>query len=364
MSDDARWTPILRALPPTVPFVAPDALQRRRGRPFRVRLGANESAFGISPVALAAMREAAGRSSWYGDPESWELRQALAACHGVEPGNLVVGSGIDDLLALVIRAFVGPGDRVVTSLGGYPTFNYHAAGHGAAVERVPYRDDRNDLAALAASAGLARARLLYLANPDNPSGTVAPAAEVERMVELVPPSCLLVLDEAYSDFAPELPAIDAEDPRVIRLRTFSKAHGLAGARIGYAIARRATIAAFERIRQHFGVNLVAQVGALASLGDPEFLAGVVAEVARGRAEYAALATRLGLSSIPSATNFVSIDVGGSDRARAMVQALADRDVFVRMPGAPPLDRCIRVTIGTGPEREAFAEVFSELCGPG
>ena len=145
------------------------------------------------------------------------------------------------------------------------------------------------------------------------------------------------------------------------MRTFSKAHGMAGARIGYAIAPARTIAGLGRIRNHFGVNRIAQAGALASLGDPAFIASVVEEVARGRDEYHALARRLGLASVPSATNFVAIDAGGDGaRARALLARLQDAGVFVRMPGVAPLDRCIRVTVGTAEERARFARIFEAV----
>lgn len=176
---------------------------------------------------------------------------------------------------------------------------------------------------------------------------------------------LLVLDEAYIDFAPASAAfpIEAGDPRVIRMRTFSKAHGMAGARVGYAVAPARAIGGLGRIRNHFGVNRIAQAGALASLGDTAFIASVVGEVARGRNDYYALAQRLGLSTVQSATNFVAIDMGADgDRARAVLARLQDEGVFVRMPGVAPLDRCIRVTVGTEEERALFAEIFEAVSG--
>ena len=181
-------------------------------------------------------------------------------------------------------------------------------------------------------------------------------------LDSLPGGCLLLLDEAYSDFAPAqaIPQIDASDQRVLRLRTFSKAHGMAGARIGYAIGDVEIISAFEKIRLHFGVNLIAQAGALASLEDTSYLQEVIAEVEQGRRDYAELARSLGLHAIPSAANFVSIDVGGPERARALMAALAEQDVFVRMPGAPPLNRCIRLTVGTAEQRAAFATVLREV----
>jgi len=352
-------TRLVAGLPATVPFVGPEALERASGRPFTLRLGANESTFGPSPRAKEAMRAAVERVQFYADPEAHELRSAIAALHGVGMESVAVGAGIDDLLGLIVRAYLEPGATAVTSLGAYPTFNYHVAGFGGRLERVPYREDRNDLAGLAEAARRTGARLVFLANPDNPTGTWYGAGEVQAFMEALPEGCLLLLDEAYGDFAPPdaLPPFDGADPRVVRLRTFSKAHGMAGARIGYAITAPEAVRAFEKIRLHFGVNLAAQEGALASLGDPEHLAWVAAEVARGREEYAALARELGLRPLPSATNFVAMETASAARARATVAALAERGAFIRMPGAPPLDRCIRVTVGTPAERAAFAELL-------
>ena len=355
----APFTRIVQDIPATVPFLAPEAIERRSGKALTLRLGANESAFGPSPLALEAMREAAAQVNWYGDPESYDLRMALAGRHGVGMENVVIGCGIDDLLELIVRTYLETGQTAVTSLGGYPTFAYHVAGYGGKLQRVPYRDDRNDLAGLAETANRSQARIVYLANPDNPSGSWVTAEEIGSLVEALPEDCLLLLDEAYSDFAPEnaLLPVDVSDPRVIWARTFSKAHGMAGARIGYALAMAEIIAAFDKIRLHFGVNRVAQAGALASLQDTAHLESVVAAVAEGREEYAALARELGFTPLPSATNFVTMDVGGVERARALVAALAEHGVFIRMPGASPLDRCVRVTVGTPEERAGFAKIL-------
>ena len=360
--DNIPFTEIVRGLPATIPFVGPEAIERARGAPFRVRVGANESAFGVSPKAAAAMTEAVQRLSWYADPEAYDLREALAARHGVAMEELCIGAGIDELLGVVVRMVVEPGRPVVTSLGAYPTFNYHVAGYGGRLEAVPYRDDKEDPEALLEAVRRLQAPLVYLANPDNPMGSWHDSGAVQRFIDALPADCLLVLDEAYIEFAPEgsTPAIDTNDPRVLRMRTFSKAHGMAGARIGYAIGHRALITGLGKIRNHFGVNRVAQAGALASLDDEAFIAGVIAEVDRGRRELAALAERLGLSALPSATNFLAIDVGSGDRARALLAALAEEGVFIRMPGVAPLDRCIRVTVGTAEERALFAETFERV----
>jgi histidinol-phosphate aminotransferase len=360
----SRYARLVAALPATVPFVPPEAFERQAGRPLKLRIGANESAFGPSPKALAAMRTAAQQVNWYCDPEGFVLREALAKRHNVARENIALGAGIDDLLGLIVRAFCDPGDRVVMSFGAYPTFAFHVRGFGATLVTPSYRHDRNDADALAAAARRRKARLVYLSNPDNPTGSWLSAGDVERLIAGLPPSAMLVLDEAYSDFAPPdaIPALDAEDARVIRLRTFSKAYGMAGARIGYAIAPAELVHTFDKIRHHFGVNRIAQEGALAAIGDGDFIAGVVAEVAQGRRDYGEAADRLGFTALRSATNFVAIDIGSTERAKAcLARLLSDENCFVRMAGVAPLNRCIRVTVGTKAERHGFAEALARVA---
>ncbi len=355
-----RFTELITRLPASVPFKAPEAIERGRGHAFAARLGANESAFGPSPRALAAMAAAARRIAWYGDPEAHDLRAALAERFGLRPAEIAVGSGIDDLLGLFVRLTVAPGTPVVTSTGAYPTFNYHVNGFGGRPVAVPYRADHEDLNALLDAARRHDAPLVYLANPDNPMGTWHDAGAVRSFIETLPRDCLLLLDEAYAEFAPAdaVPAMTPLDPRVVRLRTFSKAYGLAGLRVGYAIAEEATLRALDKVRNHFGVGRVAQAGALAALKDDDHLAAVIAAVAKGRNAYADLAASLGLDALPSAANFVAIDVGGAERARATLERLQERGVFIRMPGVAPLNRCIRVTVGTEEERRVFAGAFT------
>lgn len=354
-------TDLVDSLPANVPFVGPEAIERRRGFVFKARLGANESGFGASPAAQAALKAALGEVAWYGDPEGFELRAALADHHGVPLDCVVLGPGIDGLLGTLVRLVTEPRTPVVTSAGAYPTFAYHVAGHGGALVRVPYRRDHQDLEALAAAAHSCAARLVYLCNPDNPTGTMHNARDVQSFLDGLPAQTLLILDEAYGEFAPlpTAPLFDAGEPRLVRLRTFSKVHGLAGLRIGYALAPEPIIAAINRIRDHFSVSRPAQTAALASLRDRAFVADIVARTAVGRAEYEALATDLGLRTIRSVTNFVAFDAGSSTRARALLLALEDRRVFVRMPTAAPLDRLIRVTVGTPKERAVFADALRD-----
>jgi histidinol-phosphate aminotransferase len=357
-----RLTPLVAGLPPTVPFVGPEAQERAMGRAFVARIGANESVFGPSPDAVAAMAGAAALAWRYGDPENHDLKAALAAHHGVPAASIVVGEGIDALLGNLVRMLVAPGTPVVTSQGAYPTFNYHVAGFGGLLHAVPYRDDAEDPEALLLAARKTGAPLVYLANPDNPMGSWHPAARIREMIARLPGDCVLCLDEAYADFAPAdaIPPLDPGEPRVIRMRTFSKAHGMAGARIGYAIGHPALIAAFDRVRNHFGVNRIAQAGALAALSDGAHLAGVIKRVAGARDRIAAIARDNDLTPLPSAANFVAIDCGrDGNYARAVLKELIARDIFVRMPGVTPLDRCIRVSAGTDADLAAFAEVLPQ-----
>ena len=343
-----RYTELSQSLPATVPFVGPETAERAQGAPFAARLGANENVFGPSPKAIAAMERASADIWKYGDPESHDLKQVLAAKHGVGPENIVIGEGIDGLLGYLVRLLISPGDAVVTTQGAYPTFNYHVVGFGGALHTVPYVDDTENPALLLAKAAGVDAKLVYLANPDNPMATVHSAAVVQGMIDALPAGVTLCLDEAYIEFAPEgsAPAIDVDHPRVIRFRTFSKAYGMAGARVGYAIAHADFAKSFDKVRNHFGMNRAAQAGALAALADEDYLAETLAKVAAAKARIAEIAEANELVPLPSATNFVAIDCGqGAGFAKAVVAALGGIGVFIRMPFSEPQNRCIRVSAG-------------------
>ncbi|MEO1789008.1 MAG: pyridoxal phosphate-dependent aminotransferase [Pseudomonadota bacterium] len=355
-----RFTPLAQSLPATVPFVGPEAQERAQAAPFAARLGANESVFGPSPRAIAAMAEAAADVWKYADPESHDLRHALAAHHGVAPDEIVVGEGIDGLLGYAVRLIIGTGDVAVTSDGAYPTFNYHVAGFGGRLEKVPYRDDHEDPDALIARAAATQAKLIYFANPDNPMGSWHTAARVQAMIDAVPDGTLLILDEAYVECAPEgtAPPIDTGDARVIRMRTFSKVYGMAGARVGYAIGHRDTIRAFEKIRNHFGMSRIAQSGALAALEDQGWLKEVQRRIATARDRLSQIAQDNGLTPLPSATNFVTIDCGRDGHyARALLKTIVANGVFIRMPFTAPGDRCIRVSCGTEADLSLFSDIL-------
>ena len=355
-----RYTGLVEGLPATVPFVGPEAQERARSRRFRARIGANESVFGPSPQAVAAMQQAASECWMYADPENHDLKAALARHHRVGFENIVVGEGIDALLGYAVRMLIEPGQPVISSLGAYPTFNFHVAGFGGRLVRVPYAGDREDPEALLAAARREKAKLIYFANPDNPMGSWWDAADVQRLMDGLPPGAVLLLDEAYSDTAPAdaIAPIDVSDPQVLRLRTFSKAYGLAGLRVGYAIGEAGLIRSFDKIRNHFGVNRMAQVGALAALADQPYLERVVRQIADSRERIGAIAQANGLEALPSATNFVAVDCGGDGAfAKRVLEELIARDVFVRMPGVASLDRCIRISAGTDADLVILAEAL-------
>ena len=258
-------------LPSTVPFVGPEAQERARGSQFKARIGANESVFGPSDKVIEAMCSAAPDMWKYCDPENHDLKQALAAWHGVSPDNICIGEGIDGLFGTTARLFVDPGTKVATSAGAYPTFNFQVAGAGGEIVTCPYVDAREDPASLLALARREGARMIYLANPDNPMGTWWRAGEIQAMIDDLPENVVLCLDEAYGEFAPAgtMPDIDVHNPQVLRFRTFSKAYGLAGLRVGYVIGEAQVIKAYEKIRNHFGD--VVQDHAPGSLGWFRFL---------------------------------------------------------------------------------------------
>lgn len=355
-----RLTPLAESLPASVPFVGPEAQERARGAAFKARLGANESVFGASPKVIEAMAKAASETWMYGDPENYDLVHALATHHGCAPENIMVGEGIDGLLSYTVRLFVASGDAVVTSDGAYPTFNYHVAGYGGALHKVPYKDDYEDLDALLAKAEETGAKLIYLANPDNPMGTWHSGGKIEDMISKLPAGTLLVLDEAYVDTAPAdaVPDLPIDQPNVIRMRTFSKAYGMAGARVGYAMGAAELTQAYNKIRNHFGMSRVSQAGALAALKDQDYLLKTVRQIAEARDRITRIALQNDLTALPSATNFVTIDCGADgDFARAVLGELIALGIFVRMPFVAPEDRCIRISCGRPADLDLFEDLF-------
>lgn len=356
------FTALAETLPSTVPFVGPEAIARRRGKEFAARLGANESGLGPSPHVVQAMQAAALQSWAYGDPDNHEIKAAIAGHLGLKFEHVAVGGGIDGLFGLTVRLFAGLGDTVVSSLGGYPTFHYHVAGFGATLKTTPYVNDREDLDGLLELAKREKAKIVYLANPDNPMGTWHSGTDVAAFARALPPETLLVLDEAYCETAPDgtLPDLPVDMPNVLRFRTFSKAYGLAGARLGYVFGDARLIEGYDKVRNHFGISRVTQAAGIAALADQDYLRMVVAKIIAARGRIADIAKKAGLNPLPSATNFVAIDCGRDGVfAKSVLDGLIGRDVFVRKPAVPGLDRCIRVSCGPDRELDLFAAALGD-----
>jgi len=352
--------PLIENLPTTIPFVGPEAIERRRGLAFAARIGANESGFGPSPRVIEAMQQEAPHVWQYGDPENHELNQSLASFHGLGYENISVGPGVDALLGLIVRQYILPGDRVVNSLGGYPTFNYHVTGFGGQLVHVPYRDYQADLPALIEVACQTRAKIIYLANPDNPLGSYHETQAVANFIAAVPEDITIVLDEAYGETAPcgSLLPFDIMPENLLRLRTFSKAYGLAGLRCGYVIGTVRAIASFEKIRDHFSINRIAQKAALVALEDKAYLQDVVKKIAASRVRIGKIAAANGLRALPSHTNFVAIDCGmDGDFAARLLLALEGEGIFIRKPSVQGLAHLVRVSTAPDTVLDIFEDVL-------
>ena len=349
-------TAAVAAIPATTPFIGPEQLMRETGQRELVRLGANESAFGPSPKAVAAMSAELPRLAWYGDPESLDLRDALAEKHRCRPEQIVVGSGIDDLMGLAVRAFVAPGDPALSTCGTYPTFNYHVIGYGGRPISAPYRDDGTpDCDALLEIARRETPPVVYLANPDNPSGRFVGRDELARFYDALPHSTLLLLDEAYADFVDE----DELLPPIFEDRLDPPAHVLQGVRHGGRADRlrprhrtqssprskrsgcsTASIATRRSARwrrlptRSFDSTSCARPRAPATTTIAWRAIWAGATSSRGRTSSASTSRR-------------------AERATRVMDELLARGVWIRKPGAPPLDRYIRVSAGTEPMRRAF-----------
>ena len=357
---------IIASLPATVPFVGPEVIERKTGIKLRARLGANESPFVPSPKVIAAIAEAAPDVWTYGDSENHELKEALARHLGTPMETIAIGEGIDGLLGLTCRLYLEPGDKVVTSLGAYPTFNYHVAAQGADLVKIPYdENDRESLSGLLDTVLDVGPKIVYLANPDNPMGTWWSADEITHFIDAIPADTLIILDEAYGETAPAgtLPPMALMRPNLLRYRTFSKAYGLAGMRVGYAIGTPHAIAGFDRIRNHFGVTKLSQIAAVTALADQDYLAQTLAAIAAGRDEIITRARGLGLKPIVSATNFVAIDCDADDTYATMVLTeMQARGIFIRKPAVPGLNRCIRMSVGQQKDIALACDVLEDIIG--
>ena len=357
------FTKIAYDLPETVPFVGPESQERENSFSFDARLGANESVFGPSKMVMDAIKVQADEVWQYGDPESFDLLQKLSEFYSLPRDNFIIGEGIDGLLGNLVRLFIEPGDEVVSSLGAYPTFKYHVDGFGGKMSLVPYNNYFEDLDALLIAAKKRKAKILYLSNPDNPMGTFHPKDHMQDFIDKIPDDTILCLDEAYADFVDkdELASIDLEKENVIRFRTFSKAYGLAGLRVGYGIGNKKMVKAFNKVRNHFGVNKLGQIAAKVALEDQDHLKTVLKKVDQSKKDIAAVFQKFGFTSLSSRTNFVPINSGGDGKfAAKLMRSLIQEKIFVRMPSVSPLNSFIRITAGTSDDLTVLDNALNKI----
>ena len=326
-------------------------LQAELGLERMVKLASNEGAFGPLPAAVAAFEAAAGELNRYPDGGGYRLRSALGERHGVPPEQIVLGNGADELIRLCAVATLEAGDRAVFPWPSFPSYVASAACCGAEPVQVALAGRAPDLDALLARCD-ARTRVVYLANPNNPTGVLTAHDDVLRLAQELPPRALLVLDEAYGDYAQPEPRgvelVRAGAGRVCVLRTFSKVYGLAALRIGYAVASPEVADALDRVRNIFNANQPAQEAALASLHEHEQVEGRVEHARAARERLRSALEAAGLRPEPSQANFVYADVPGGD-AEGLTRRLLERGIMVRALTGFGAPGAIRVTTGTDEE---------------
>ena len=330
-----------------------------------VKLASNENPRGIGPRTRAAIERSLGDVSRYPDGNGFELKSALAARHGVDMAQIVLGNGSNDVLELVASAFLGPGRAAVYSQHAFAVYPLATQARGARAIVVPAKRYGHDLEAMARAVD-DETFVVWVANPNNPTGTHAAPGELEAFVRRVPERAIVVIDEAYNEYLPADQRADTvkwlkRHPNLVVTRTFSKAYGLAGLRVGYALAHASVADMLNRVRQPFNVNGIALAAASAALEDMEFVAKSYAENLQGLAQLRAGAERLGLGYIPSSGNFLTIRVG---KAQDVYKRLLRRGVIVRpVGGGYELPEHLRVTVGTEAENERFlAALAASLKG--
>jgi histidinol-phosphate aminotransferase len=333
-----------------------------------IKLSANENPLGTSPQAQAA-RHGAGDQARYPDPDSVVLRQALGALHCIAPDRIVMGTGSDELLNLAAQAFAGPGDDVVYVRYGFSVYDIAARRCGATPVVAPDRDYGTDVDALLAAVTPAT-RVVFLANPNNPTGSYTGAAGIARLHAGLRPDILLVIDQAYAEYVAPADddgalALAARTTNVLVTRTFSKIYGLAGERVGWATGDAALVDMLNRIRGPFNLSLSAQATALAAVGDQEFVRASFEHNRDQRARFverlAALGNR-GLRPLPSEANFVLIEFSGALRAEDAYRGLMDHGYITRWLPGQGLPQCLRITLGTAAQMDAIADALARMAG--
>ncbi|MGH7265091.1 MAG: histidinol-phosphate transaminase [Candidatus Rokuibacteriota bacterium] len=350
-------------LAPYEPGKPVEELERELGIAGAIKLASNENPLPPSPAVLAAIRQVLGGLNRYPDGSGFYLRQALAKRHGVAPDAILLGNGSNELLELLARTFVRQGEEVVFPHPSFIVYPSIVQSVGGIRVVVTLKDHRLDLATMA-RAITPLTKLVFIANPNNPTGTVVTADEVEKFLAEVPERVIVVFDEAYYEFAqgedfPDSVGCLRQGRRVVVLRTFSKVSSLAGLRVGYAIADPDCIALVNRIRQPFNVNTLAQVAALAALEDEAHARTTVAMIQDGiKTLYRAL-DELGVRYVPTRANFVYVEVADAGR---VYQQLLRAGVIVRPLGAFGVERALRITVGTPEENARLVEALRSVLG--
>ena len=325
-----------------------------------IKVASNENPFGPSPLAISAMQKAIGGVNLYPDGNAFYLKQKLANKLGVEPANLVLGNGSNEIIEFVAHALLTPGSEIVVSQYCFAIYPIVAKMFGAGVITVPAKHHGHDLPAML-QAITPKTRIVFVANPNNPTGTLAPREEVIHFVNQVPDDVLLVMDEAYIEFLDD--ALDlislirlGARKNLILMRTFSKIYGLAGLRVGYGIAAPELVSALEKIRQPFNVNLLSQVAALAALDDEEHVHKTRQNNFGGLGFFAQAFRTLKLEYVPSSANFILVRVGEGQKVFEAMQKLG---VITRPMGGYLLPEYIRISIGTRQENERCLEALKK-----
>ena len=326
-----------------------------------IKLASNENPLGPSPKAVAAMQAAVQDVHIYPDGASWKLRSALADKFGLEIGNLILGCGSNEVIEFIGHAFLQPGDNIITAKHAFLVYKLMAKVFGAETIEVDDPGYVHDLDAMAAAI-TPRTKEIFIANPNNPTGTLVSQEAIDRFMAKVPEHVVVVFDEAYYEFLdnpPDTLKYVREGRNVVILRTFSKIQGLAGTRVGYGIANKELIDILQRTRQPFNVNSIAQAGALAGLLDQEHQDKTKAITDEGRTYLQAEFAALGLEYIPSHANFVLVRVGDGN---AVFKAMMDQGVIVRAMAAYKLPEWVRISIGTQPQNRRCIEVLRQVLG--
>lgn len=352
----------VRQLVPYVPGKPVEELERELGLAKIIKLASNENPLGISPKAKAAIAQHVHELALYPDGSGFNLKRALAAKYAVSPQQITLGNGSNELLELVARTFLTPEHEVIFSQHAFAVYPLVTQAVGATAVVVPARDYGHDLAAMAAKIN-AKTRLIFIANPNNPTGTLLPQAELEAFVRSLPAQVICVLDEAYYEFVSAEGQCDslswlADCPNLLITRTFSKAYGLAGLRVGYGLSSPEFADLLNRVRQPFNNNSLALVAAEAALGDSEFIAQTIANNQQGMRFLTAAFNDLGLSWIVSAGNFVAVDL--KRVALPVYQALLHKGVIVRPVANYEMPTFLRVSIGTPEENQAFIAALRDV----